>query len=168
MALIALGREAEGLARLERVLKLRASGDSVHAAFASLMAAHLMSNQAEQAAPWIARLHEFEPADTPIERRLEARINAILNAGHHHGPEAAELLLDAALRSGPEDIRARLEFFSPAIQYAKTGDEQSLAHLPEPEREVAKRIAATMLENKGGTVQPAPLTTPQLTPGRES
>ena len=88
-------------------------------------------------------------AETPIERRLEARMKAILNAGRSHGPEAAEALLTAALRGGPEDIRAHLEFLSPAIQYAKTGDEQALARLPEPERDAAKKIAASILEKKG-------------------
>ena len=69
--------------------------------------------------------------------------------GTQPGPEAAEALLTAALRGGPEDVRAHLEFLSPAIQYAKTGDKQALARLPEPERDAAKKIAASILEKKG-------------------
>jgi DNA polymerase III delta prime subunit len=99
----------------------------------------------KEAAHCVSRLHEFEPAKTPIERRLEARMDAILDAGRNHGVEAAESLLDAALHSVPEDVRARLEFLAPAIQFAKTGDEQALARLPEREREAAKQIAASLL-----------------------
>jgi hypothetical protein len=60
------------------------------------------------------------------------------------------LLLDAALHAGPEDIPARLEFFGPAIRYAKTGDERTLAGLPERERAAAKEIAATLVEKSDG------------------
>jgi len=145
-----LGKVAEAVARLEQALEARASADSVYVAFRGLVVAHLQANQPAEAARWMSRLHQLEPVETPIEPRLEARINAITTAWRRRGAEAAELLLEAALRAGPEDIRVRLEFLAPAIQYAKTGDEQALTRLPEQEREAAKKIAATLLEKRGG------------------
>ena len=144
VALAKLHRLTEAVARFEECLRLRASAKSVHGAFAQLIRIHLESGRAEDAARLIARLHEFEPAETPIERRLEARIDAIKTAGKKHGPETAALLLDAALKSDPEDIRVRMKFLAPAIQYARTGDEQALSRLPERERDMAKQIAAVI------------------------
>jgi tetratricopeptide (TPR) repeat protein len=148
VALTMLRRLTEAVARFDECLGLRASAESVHGAFAELLRAHLEGGRAEDAARLIERLHEFEPADTPIEQRLEARIGAIMTAGKEHTPETAALLLDAALKSDPEDIRARLEFLAPAIRYAKTGDEQALSRLPERERDMAKQIAAVLMGKK--------------------
>ena len=164
-ALIMLDRQEEGIARLGQALELKPSQDAVYAAFHVLMLVHGVSDQPAHAARWMSRLHEFEAAETPIERRLEVRIRAILDAGEERGPEAAESLLEAALRGGPEDIRARLEYLSPAIQYAKTGDDRALANLPEPEREVAKKIAATITAKKDAA---PPLTLPAPIPVPES
>jgi tetratricopeptide (TPR) repeat protein len=144
-ALTVLYRLPEAAARFEECLGLRASAESVHGAFDLLIRIHLGSGKLEDAARLIARLHEFEPAETPIEQRLEARIGAITTAGKEHTPETAALLLDAALKSGPEEIRVRMEFLAPAIQYARTGDEQALARLPERERDMAKQIAAVIM-----------------------
>jgi tetratricopeptide (TPR) repeat protein len=148
VALTKLHRLTEAVARFEECLGLRASAESVHGAFAELIRAHLGSGRAEDAARLIARLHEFEPAETPIEKRLEARIGAITTAGKEQTPETAALLLDAALKNDPEDIRVRMEFLAPAIQYAKTGDEQVLSRLPERERDMAKQIAAVIMGKK--------------------
>jgi hypothetical protein len=57
-------------------------------------------------------------------------------------------LLDSALKSDPEEIRARLEFLAPAIQYAQTGDEKALSTLPERERDAAREIAAVITGHK--------------------
>jgi hypothetical protein len=92
----------------------------------------------------MARLHEFEPEGTPVEQRLEARIQAIVAAGKEHSIDTAALLLDVALQNDPEDVRVRMEFLAPAIQYAKTGDEQILSRLPDRERDAAKQIAAVL------------------------
>ena len=146
--LTALGKVAEAMVRFEQALELRASTASVYAAFNGLVTTHLQSNRVDEAARWMSRLHEYESAGAPIEQRLEVRINAILTAGRESGAETAELLLDAALRGGPDDIRARLEFLAPAIQYAKTGDEKALARLPEREFAAAKKIAAALLERR--------------------
>jgi tetratricopeptide (TPR) repeat protein len=145
VALKKLHRLTEAVARFEECLELRASAKSVHRAFAELIYTHLESGRAEDAARLIARLHEFEPAETPIEKRLEARIGAITTAWKDHTPETAALLLDAALKSDPEDIRVRMEFLAPAIQYARIGDEQALSRLPERERDMAKQIAAVIM-----------------------
>jgi len=147
-ALSMLHRLGEAVGRLEECLGLRASAESVHGAFARLIHTHLESGRREDAAHLIARLHEFEPAETTIEQRLEARIGAIMTAWKEHTPETAALLLDAALKSDPEDIRVRMEFLAPAIQYARSGDEQALSRLPERERDMAKQIAAVILGKK--------------------
>jgi tetratricopeptide (TPR) repeat protein len=148
VALAMLRRLGEAVARFEECLELRASAESVHGAFTRLIRIHLASRKAEDAARLMARLHEFELAETPIEQRLEARIGAITTAWKEHTPETAALLLDAALKSDPEDIRVRMEFLAPAIQYARTGDEQALSRLPERERDMAKQIAAVMMGKK--------------------
>jgi tetratricopeptide (TPR) repeat protein len=148
VALTMLNRVTEAVARFEECLGLRASAKSVHGAFAELIRTHLESGGAEDAARLTARLHEFEPAETTIEQRLEARIGAIMTAWKEHTPETAALLLDAALKSDPEDIRVRMEFLAPAIQYARSGDEQALSRLPERERDMAKQIAAVILGKK--------------------
>ncbi len=148
VTLTKLHKPTEAVARLEECLGLRGSAESVHGAFAQLIRTHLESGRAEDAARLMARLHEFEPAETPIEQRLEARIGAIATAWKEHTPETAALLLDAALKSDPEDIRVRMEFLAPAIQYARTGDEQALARLPERERDMAKQIAAVIMGRK--------------------
>lgn len=148
VALAMLHRPTEAVVRFEECLELRASAELVHGAFAQLIQVHLGSGKAEDGARLMARLHEFEPAETPIEKRLEARILATLAAGKEHTPETAALLLDAALKSDPEDIRVHMEFLAPAIEYARTGDEQALSRLPERERDMAKQIAAVIMGKK--------------------
>jgi tetratricopeptide (TPR) repeat protein len=145
IALAGMGRLGEAAARFEECLGLRASAESVHEAFGQLIQVHLRSGKSKDAARLMARLHEFEPAETPIEKRLEARIAAITNAGKEHTPETAALLLEAALKNDPEDIRVRMEFLAPAIQYARTGAEHALSRLPERERDMAKQIAAVIM-----------------------
>jgi tetratricopeptide (TPR) repeat protein len=144
-ALLLLSRPGEAVARFEECLGLRASSVSVYVAFGGLIGTLLARGRSEDAAHWMGCLHEFEPPETPIEKRLEARIGAITAAGKEHTPETAALLLDAALKSDPEDIRVRMEFLAPAIQYARTGDEQTLSRLPERERDMAKQIAAVIM-----------------------
>ena len=41
-----------------------------------------------------------------------------------------------------------MEFLAPAVQYARTGDEQTLSRLPERERDMAKQIAAVIMGKK--------------------
>jgi len=41
-----------------------------------------------------------------------------------------------------------MEFLAPAVQYARTGDEQALSRLPERERDMAKQIAAVIMRRK--------------------
>ena len=148
VALMMLHRPTEAVARFEECLALRGSAESVHGAFARLMHTHMESGRTQDAMRLMAQLHEFEPAETPIEKCLEARIDAITTAGKEHTPETAALLLDAALKNDPEDIRVRMEFLAPAIQYARTGDEQTLSRLPERERDMAKQIAAVIMGKK--------------------
>jgi tetratricopeptide (TPR) repeat protein len=147
-ALLLLSRPGEAVARFEECLGLRASSVSVYVAFGGLIGTLLAGGRSEDAAHWMGCLHEFEPPETPIEKRLEARIDAITTAGKEHTPETAALLLNAALKSDPEDIRVRMEFLAPAIQYARIGDEQTLSRLPERERDMAKQIAAVIMGKK--------------------
>jgi tetratricopeptide (TPR) repeat protein len=147
-ALAMLDMSTEAVACFEQCLELKADAESVHAAFARLIFTHLRGVRPEEAARCMSGLHEYEPAETPLERRLEVRINTIVTAAKDHTPETAALLLDAALKSDPEEIRARLEFLAPAIQYAQTGDEKALSPLPEHERDAAREIAAVITGHK--------------------
>jgi tetratricopeptide (TPR) repeat protein len=148
-----LGRTEEAISSFQRSVEMKASAESVHESFAALVSALLANKRDAEAAGWMARLHEFETPDVPLEARLEARIQVITEAGTEHGPDAAEALLDAALRSGPEDTRARLEFLRPAIQYAKSGDDLAMSRLPERERDAAKQIAGSIMKKDGGAAK---------------
>jgi tetratricopeptide (TPR) repeat protein len=148
VALQGLGRSGEAIARFEDCLRLRANSLSVYGAFAGIIGTHLRSGKSDEAARLMGRLHEFELAQTPTGQRLGPRVLAIRDAGKKHGPETAALLLDAALKNDPEDIRVHMEFLAPAIQYARTGDEQTLSRLPERERDMAKQIAAVIMGKK--------------------
>jgi tetratricopeptide (TPR) repeat protein len=153
LALRELGKLSEAIASLQGCLEMRVSAATVHGSFAKLASILLANKRDAEAAGWMARLHEFETPDLSLEARLEARIQVIAQAGTEHGPDAAEALLDAALRGGPEDVRARLEFLGPAIQYAKSGDDLALSRLPERERDAAKQIAGSITKKDGGAAK---------------
>jgi tetratricopeptide (TPR) repeat protein len=153
VALSELGRTEEAISSFQRCVEMKASAETVHGSFAKLASILLANKRDAEAAGWMARLHEFETPDLSLEARLEARIQVIAQAGTEHGPDAAEALLDAALRGGPEDVRARLEFLGPAIQYAKSGDDLALSRLPERERDAAKQIAGTIMKKDGGAAK---------------
>ena len=153
VALSELGRTEEAISSFQRCVEMKASAETVHGSFAKLASILLANKRDAEAAGWMARLHEFETPDLSLEARLEARIQVIAQAGTEHGPDAAEALLDAALRGGPEDVRARLEFLGPAIQYAKSGDDLALSRLPERERDAAKQIAGSITKKDGGAAK---------------
>src|ERR1039458_4868665 len=153
VALSELGRTEEAISSFQPSLEMKASAETVHGSFAKLASILLANKRDAEAAGWMARLHEFETPDLSLEARLEARIQVIAQAGTEHGPDAAEALLDAALRGGPEDVRARLEFLGPAIQYAKSGDDLALSRLPERERDAAKQIAGSITKKDGGAAK---------------
>jgi len=148
IALSILQRPAEAVARLEECLALRAGTESVFEAFGWLVRTYLGEGNLEDAARTVARLSEFESTDTPIEQRIEVRIKIIFTAAKEQGLDVAARLLDTALQSSPEDIRARMRFLAPAMEYARAGDEKSLARLPERERDAAKQIAAVITGQK--------------------
>jgi hypothetical protein len=106
----------------------------------------LASQRLEEAARCMSHLTGWEPEATPLERRLEARIGVIRGVAKEHSLEAATRLLTAALSTAPEDLRSRLEFLSPALQFAATADDRVLLALPEREREAARLIAADLLK----------------------
>ncbi len=150
-ALAELDRTEEAVARFEECLALRASVEVVHAAFGLLILLYLKSERPEEAVRCMSRLHQWEPEDTPIERRLEVRTEAIVTAAQDHGPETAAFLLNALLQGDPEDVRARMAFLAPALEFASTGNEQALSGLPDRERAAARQIAAT-IKGKGNEV----------------
>jgi tetratricopeptide (TPR) repeat protein len=158
LALLLLHRSAEGVARLDECFALRADAESVFQAFGLLVSLYLREGKLEDAIRTVARLSEFEPADAPIEPRVEVRINTIVTAAKAHGLDVAARFLDTALHSGPQDIRARMEFLAPAIEYARTGDEKLLARLPERERDAAQLIAAAVLTGQEDRVETQALT----------
>jgi tetratricopeptide (TPR) repeat protein len=125
-----------------------APAEQVVRAFVSLTGAFLQVDRLADAVNLVARLHEIEPAGTPVERRLEVRITAIVNAAKQHSLDVAAALLEAALMHDPEDIRDRLGFLKPAIEFARTGSEQVISNLPDRERDAAREIAAKFLEKE--------------------
>jgi tetratricopeptide (TPR) repeat protein len=151
VAFAVLHRNAEAVARCEQCLALRATVDLVHRAFAQLIRLHLLGERPDEAARSMSRLHQWEPEDTPIERRLEVRTEVIVTAARDHTPETAGSLLKALLESDPEDVRARMAFLVPALEYASTGNEQALSGLPDRERDAARQIAAS-IKGKGNGV----------------
>jgi tetratricopeptide (TPR) repeat protein len=148
LALVKLDRRMQAILDFEQCLKSKAKAETVHRAFVLLTGAFLQDDRLADAVNLVARLHEMEPAGTPVERRLEARITAIVNAARKHSLDAAATLLETAMRHDPEDIRDRLGFLRPAIEFARTGSEQVLANLPDRERDAAREIAASFLEKE--------------------
>jgi hypothetical protein len=144
-ALANLKRAPEAVACFESCMALRTDAGPVHWAFAELVRIHLEGARAADAAACMSRLHEFEPENTPVDLRLETRIRVITSAARSHGLDVAAMLLEAALENDPAEIRERMAFLAPAIQYAKTGGEQALARLPDRERDAAESIAAALL-----------------------
>jgi hypothetical protein len=138
-------RAPEAVACFETCMALRIDAQPVHLAFTELVRIHLGDARAADAAACMSRLHQFEPENTPVDLRLEARIKAITRAARSHGLDVAAMLLKAALENDPAEIRERMAFLAPAIQYARTGEEQALARLPDRERDAAKSIAAALL-----------------------
>jgi hypothetical protein len=104
----------------------------------------LRNNRPDEAAGWMARMSSLEPKDTPLEQRLEARIRIVESAGRDFSLDAAAKLLEALLNNDPEELRSRLAFLKPALDFARTGDEGVLSKLPDEERDAARRIAAAM------------------------
>ena len=98
----------------------------------------------DEAKGWMARIDELEPEGTPAEQRLEARINIIVTLARTCSLDAATALLDTLLNTAPSDLRERLAFLKPGLIFAQSGDESTLAKLPQEEQEMARRIAATV------------------------
>ncbi|OPY86855.1 MAG: Tetratricopeptide repeat protein [Syntrophaceae bacterium PtaU1.Bin231] len=125
----------------------------VHHAVAWLVRIHLQQNQQSEAIRWATRLSQLEPGDAQLDARLEARINLILDVGRKTSLSAAESLLDAFITHDSPEIRERLGFLKPGIEFAKTADEKTLTPLPEEEQKVARQIAA-VLKGAGKAEQP--------------
>jgi tetratricopeptide (TPR) repeat protein len=100
----------------------------------------------DEALGWVRRLLGLEPADVPLETRLEARLDMIRAAATVAPLEQLSRLVDALLETDPEELRARLQFLKPGLELARTKDESVLANLPEDERKMAREIARTLAE----------------------
>jgi tetratricopeptide (TPR) repeat protein len=148
VALLKLDRRTQAIQDFEHCLESKAKAETVHRAFVLLTGAFLQDDRLPDAVNLVARLHEIEPAGAPVERRLEVRITAIVNAAKKHSLDAAATLLETAMMHDLEDIRDRLGFLKPAIEFARTGSEQVLANLPDRERDAAREIAASFLEKE--------------------
>jgi hypothetical protein len=63
-------------------------------------------------------------------------------------------------------VYARLQFFKPGLELAKTNDESVLAKLPEDERKIAREIAQSLAEAArqpaGGPPSPAEVEEPPV------
>jgi tetratricopeptide (TPR) repeat protein len=160
IALLALGRRMQAILAFEQCLESKADHETVHRAFVLLTGAFLQDDRLQDAANLMARLHEIEPAGTPVERRLEVRITVIVDSARKHSLDVAAALLETALMHDPEDIRDRLGFLKPAMAFAQTGSEQVLANLPDRERDAAREIAVTLLEKESRDDREDPLSVP--------
>lgn len=142
-----LGDSRGEIADYTAVLELAtAPTEQVAKAFVLLTGKLLQDDRLQDAANLMAKLHEIEPAETPLARRLETRISVIVSSARKHSLDAAATLLASAMMHDPDEIRDRLGFLRPAIEFARTGREQALANLPDRERDAAREIAATFLE----------------------
>ena len=148
IALLTLGKRMQAILDFEQCLESKADTETVYRAFVLLIGVFLQDDRLPDAVSLVTRLHEIEPAGTPVERRLEVRISVIVNVATKHSLDAAAALLETAMMHDPDAIRDRLGFLKPAIEYARTGREQVLANLPDRERDAAREIAVTLLEKE--------------------
>jgi len=120
----------------------------VHASVEALVRIALQEEHQEEAISWMSRLCQLEPADTTIEQRLEFRIGLVTTAAREASLRAAESILDALLASDEPEVRERIAFLKPAISFAGGDDEHAIASLPQEEQEIARRIAASLTQEK--------------------
>jgi len=118
----------------------------VHYGLRSIVRLLLFEKRAGEALAWVRRFHELEPAEVSLNTRLQARVSMLVAASTVASPEDASRLLDALLKTDPEEIRVPLLFLIPGLQLARTNDESVLAKLPEEERKIAREIARSLAE----------------------
>jgi DNA-binding transcriptional ArsR family regulator len=93
---------------------------------------------------WMNRLCELELDGIQVEQRLEGRIEIVAAVARKCSLDAASRVLDTLLETETPEIRERIEFLRPALDFARTGEESVLARLPQEEQEIARRIAEKM------------------------
>lgn len=118
----------------------------VHGGLAKLVVLLCKENMTDEAERWMARIDELEPEGTPMEQRLEARIEIVVSLAQQCSLDVAASLLDTAMKTTTSDVREKLAFLVPGLEFARSGDESVLVKIPEEEQEMAKRIAARILE----------------------
>ncbi len=147
VALSNLRRGPEAIANFQQCLESR-DADQFLEAFVHLSRALVREGRPEEAAKSMAGLHRTEPAGTPTDKRVAARLAAIVDAGTAGSLDTASDLLDAAMTNDPEEVRSLLAFLKPALEFAKSGNERDLAGLPDRERDAARQIASSLTESQ--------------------
>jgi tetratricopeptide (TPR) repeat protein len=142
------GNHTKALEDFELCMESKTDIDILYRAFALLIGVYLQDGRLQDAVNRMARLHEMEPDGVSIERCLEARLAAIVDAGRGYSLDAASALLEASMQHDPEKIRDRIAFLKPAIEFAKTGSEDVFSSLPDKERDAARQISAALVKKK--------------------
>ncbi|MBU2551473.1 MAG: tetratricopeptide repeat protein, partial [Proteobacteria bacterium] len=137
-----LGRIDEALADYGHCVEL--SGKTMYSSFSALVNLLCREGRTAESIDWLTRLEDLEPDGTPMEARLDARVELITQVAKTCSMDEAVKLLDVLLETSSRPIRERLAFLKPGLEYALDGDESRLSALPTEEREIAERIAATI------------------------
>ena len=148
LALEHLGRVDEAVADYRRCVESGTSARIVHTALTALVRILSQTGRIDEAKSWVARMSDLEPADTPAERRLEARIDLIVTLSRASSPDLAEAFLDTILETSPVGVRERLRFLKPGLGLARHSDESALAKLPQEEQRIARDIAARLSRDR--------------------
>jgi len=138
-----LGRHEEALADYSQCAESRTT-PFVQDGLAAIIRLLLSIKRVDGAIAWVRRFGELDPPEAPLNDRLSARLEMIREASSVTSLEDVGRLVDALLKSDPEELRARLQFVKPGLELARTNDESVLAKLPEDERKMAREIAQVL------------------------
>jgi len=155
MARRRLGRAEEAIADLGKYIGSGAAREVLYAAVAGLAELTYATNRAGEARDWLARLGEFEPPDTPLDRHVEGRVEIVTELARARSLDAAAEALAVLLDAAEPELRARLDFMRPALELARSEDDAVLAKLPQEEQAIARRIAARLCESREESVASA-------------
>ena len=144
-----LGDPEAAIADYSRCAESRTDYKIVHGGLTKLVVLLCKEDMTDDAEHWLARMGDLEPEGTPMEQRLEARVGIVLSLAQQCSLDMVALLLDTALKTTTSELRDKLAFLVPGLAFARSGDESVLTKIPEEEQEMAKRIAARIMESKG-------------------
>lgn len=127
----------------QRCAESRINANIVYRGLLSLIRVLCEANRLDEAMGWATRTNELEPEDALLHRRVETRISLLLSIAQGGSLENSAKVLEGFLEESDKELRERLSFLSPALEFARSGDEASLAKIPEEEQRLARIIAKT-------------------------